>query len=76
MVDMNSSELEQLIRTLLEAKFGGALDYLAIEGQMSPDEKGNMGVTGTYRKRAGDKNIYFTVTINLNSRKIENLQEY
>jgi hypothetical protein len=73
---MSSSELEQLIKDFLEAKFGFALDYFAIEGQMAPDAYGNIGVTGTYRKRTGDKNVFFTVTINLTSRKIQNLQEY
>jgi len=73
---MNSSELEQLIKGFLEAKFGTDLDYFVIEGRMAPDANGNIGVTGTYRKRTGDKNIFFTVTINLTSRKIQNLQEY
>jgi len=73
---MNSSELEQLVKGFLEAKFGVALDYFVIEGRMSPDANGNMGVTGTYRKRTGDKNVFFTVTVNLTSRKIQNLQEY
>jgi hypothetical protein len=73
---MNSSELEELIKDFLEAKFGVAVDYFVIEGRMSPDENGNMGVTGTYRKRSGDKNVFFTVTVNLTSRKIQNLQEY
>ena len=75
-VGMNSSELEQLIKDLLEAKFGVALDYFAIEGRMSPDANGNIGVTGTYRKRTSDKNVFFTVTVNRTSRKIQNLQEY
>jgi hypothetical protein len=75
-VGMNSSELEQLIKGFLEAKFGLALDYFVIEGRMGTDADGNMGVTGTYRKRTGDKNVFFTVTVNLTSRKIQNLQEY
>jgi hypothetical protein len=73
---MDSSELEQLVKGFLEAKFGVALDYFVIEGRMSADANGNMGVTGTYRKRTGDKNVFFTVTVNLTSRKIQNLQEY
>jgi hypothetical protein len=73
---MSSNELEQLVKDFLEAKFGVALDYFAIEGRMSPDANGNTGLTGSYRKRTGDKNTFFTVTINLNSRKIQNLQEY
>ena len=68
--------MEQVVKAFLEAKFGVALDYFAIECQMSPDTNGNMGVTGSYRKRTGDKNVFFTVTINLTSRKIQNLQEY
>jgi hypothetical protein len=72
---MSSSELEQLIKEFLETKFG-ALDYFVIEGRMSPDANGNMGVTGSYRKRTSDKNVFFTVTINLTSHKIQNLQEY
>jgi hypothetical protein len=73
---MSSSELEQLVKEFLETKFGFALDYFVIEGQMAPDANGNIGVTGTYRKRTGDKNVFFTVTINPTSRKIQNLQEY
>ena len=76
MRDMDSNELEQLVKDSLETKFGSALDYFKIEGQMSPDANGDMGVTGTYRKNAGDKNVFFTVTVNLTSRKIQNLQEY
>lgn len=72
---MNSGELEQLIKGFLEDKFGIDLDYFVIEGRMAPDANGNMGVTGTYRKRTGDKNVFFTVTVNLTSRKTQNLQE-
>ena len=32
--------------------------------------------TGSYRKKAGDKKVFFTVTVNIASRKIQNLQEY
>lgn len=73
---MNSTELEKLIRDFLETKFGFAPDYFVIEGRMAPDANSNMGVTGTYRKRTGDKNVFFTVTVNLTSHKIQNLQEY
>ena len=73
---MDSVELEQLIKKFLEAKFGASLDYFVIEGRMAPDANGNIGVTGTYRKNAGGKNVFFTVTVNLTSRKIQNLQEY
>ncbi len=73
---MISDGLDQQIKDYLETKFGEPLDYFAIEGRMSPDANGDMGVTGSYRKRAGDKNVFFTVTVNLTSRKLQNLQEY
>lgn len=73
---MNASALEQLLKDYLEEKYGLVLDYFAIEGQMSADAEGTTGVTGNYRKAAGDKKVFFTATVNLNSRKIENLQEY
>ena len=73
---MSSSELEQVIKDFLETKLGVALDYFSIEGRMSPDTDGNMGVTGTYRKTPGDRNVFFTVTVNLTSHKIQNLQQY
>jgi hypothetical protein len=73
---MNSSGLDQLLKDYLAAKFGSALDYFVIESRMSPDANGDMGVTGSYRKRAGDKNVFFTLTVNLASRKVRNLQEY
>jgi len=73
---MDSGELDRLLKGYLESKFGFALDYFMVEGSMAPDAKGDMGVTGTYRKKAGDKNVFFTVTINIDSHKIQNLQEY
>ena len=73
---MDSGELDRLLKGYLESKFGFALDYFKVEGSMAPDAKGDMGVTGTYRKKAGDKNVFFTVTINIDSHKIQNLQEY
>jgi len=73
---MNSGELDRLLKEYLEAKFGLALDYFMIEGRMTPDANGDMGVTGGYRKKAGDKKVLFTVTVNVASRKIQNLQEY
>jgi hypothetical protein len=73
---MNSGELGHLLRDYFEAKFGAALDYFVIEGQMSPDVRGDMGVTGTYRKKAGDKDVFFTITVNLSSHTLQNLQEY
>jgi hypothetical protein len=73
---MTSSELDQLLRGYLEAKFGAALDYFAIEAQMSPDAEGDMGVTGNYRKHASDKKFFFTATVNLTSHVVRNMQEY
>jgi hypothetical protein len=61
---MISGDLDQLIKDFLEAKFGFALDFFVIEGRMTPDAMGDMSVTGYYRKRAGDKNVFFTVTVN------------
>lgn len=73
---MNATALEQLLKDYLQKRHGVVLDYFAIEGQMSPDADGQMGVTGNYRKTAGDKSVFFTATVNLNSHRIENLQEY
>jgi hypothetical protein len=74
--EMNPSELERLLKDYLETKYQLPLDYFEIEGRMSPDTNGDIGVTGNYRKRTGDKKIFFTVTVNLTSRKVTNLQEY
>jgi len=71
--EMVSSELNQLIKSYLEDRLGSALDYVAVEGRMSPDEHGDMG---SYRKRTSDKNMFFTLTINLVSRQIQDFQEY
>jgi len=71
-----SPELNQVVRSYLETRLGSHLDYVALEGEMSPDTNADVGVTGNYRKRAGDKNIFFTLTINLVSHKMQNLQEY
>jgi len=68
--------LEQVIKDFVEAKVGVALDHFSIEGRMAPDVNGDMGVTGTYRKRNDVRNVFFTVTVNLASRKIQNFQEY
>jgi hypothetical protein len=73
---MNSGELDRLVKDYLEAKFGLTLDYFIVEGSMAPDAQGDMGVTGSYRKKAGDKKVFFTVTVNVASRKFQNLQEY
>ena len=73
---MDSASLDQLLRGYLEAKYGSSLDYFAIEGRTTPDTHGDVGVTGSYRKEGGDKNVFFTLTVNLNSREITNLQEY
>ena len=73
---MDSSGLDRVVKDYLAAKCGTALDYFVIENRMSPDANGDMGVTGTYRRRAGEKNIFFTLTFNLASRKVQNFQEY
>jgi hypothetical protein len=71
-----SDDLDQLIRTYLETRLKAPLDYFVIEGKMAADANGDMGVTGSYRKKAEDKKVFFTVTVNVSSRKIQNLQEY
>lgn len=73
---MSPTELERLLKNYLETNYRLTLDYFAIEGQMAPDANGDMGVTGNYRKAAGGKNVFFTVTVNLTSREVKNLQEY
>jgi len=73
---MNSGDLDKLLKDYLETKFGLALDYFVVESRMAPDAKGDMGVTGSYRKKAGDKKVFFTVTVNVASRNVQNLQEY
>jgi hypothetical protein len=73
---MSPTELEQLLKNYLESNYRLTLDYFAIEGKMAPDANGDMGVTGNYRKAAGSKNVFFTVTVNLTSREVKNLQEY
>jgi hypothetical protein len=62
-------------REYLEAKFGLTLDYFIAEGSMAPDARG-MDVTRSYRKKARDKKVFFTVSVYVASRKIRNLQEY
>jgi hypothetical protein len=71
-----SSELNQLLKNYLESKVGSALEDFVIEGRMSPDATGDMGVTGSYRLRGEDRKFFFTVTVNLTSHKIQNLQQY
>jgi hypothetical protein len=73
---MDSGNLDQLLKDYLEARFGLPLDHFVIEGRMSPGTNGDVGLTGNYRKKAGDKNIFFTMTVNLDSGKITNLQGY
>jgi hypothetical protein len=73
---MSSDDLDQLVRAYLETKIGAPLDYFVIENRMSTDASGDIGMTGNYRKRGSDKNVYFTITVNLATRKIRNLQEY
>jgi len=75
-VPMNLAELGQLLKSYFAAKFGSVLDYFVIEGRMSLDATGDAGVTGTCRKRAADKNVFFTVTVNVPLGTIQNLQEY
>jgi hypothetical protein len=75
-VGVDSGEVDQLLKGYLESKFGLSLDYFAIEGRMTPDPKGDMGVTGSYRKKPSDKKIFFTATVNLEARTVQNLQEY
>jgi hypothetical protein len=43
---------------------------------MTADAQGDVGVTGNYRKKAGDKNVFFTATVNLPLHTVVNLQEY
>ena len=74
--NMLPSELNQLLKNYIESKVGSRLEEFVIEGRMSPDAMGDMGVTGSYRKKAGDKSVFFTMTINLDSREITNLQQY
>jgi hypothetical protein len=70
------SELYQLIKNYLESKVGSALDDFTIEGQMSPDATGDVGVTGSYKIRNEARKYFFTITVNLTSHKIQNLQQY
>ena len=76
MVGMNSTGLDQIVKEYIEAKYRLILDYCLIEGKMSPDSKGDTGVTGNYRKTPSDKNVFFAVTVNPATRVIQNLQEY
>ena len=73
---MDPRGLDQVVKDYLTAKCGTTLDYFMIENQMSPDANGDMGVTGSYRKKSSDKNVFFTLTINIDSRKVQNFQEY
>jgi len=69
-------ELQQLLKNYVESKVGSALEDFTVEGRMSPDAMGDVGVTGSYRIRSEDRKFFFTVTVNLTSRKIQNLQQY
>ena len=71
---MDSGNLDQLLKDYLEV--GLPPDYFVIEGRMSPGTNGDVGVTGNYRKKAGDKNVFFPMTVNPDSGEITNLQEY
>ena len=70
------SELHQLLENYVKSKVGSALEDFTIEGQMSPDANGDVGVTGSYRIKSEDRKFFFTVTVNLTSRKVQNLQQY
>ena len=65
-----------LLKNYVESKVGSALEYFVIEGRMSPDAMGDLGVTGSYRIIGKDRKFFFTVTVNITSRKIRNLQQY
>jgi len=69
-------ELHELLKNYVESKVGSALADFTVEGRMSPDAMGDVGVTGSYRIRSEDRKFFFTVTVNLTSRKIQNLQQY
>ena len=69
-------ELHELLKNYVESKVGSALEDFTVEGRMSPDAMGDVGVTGSYRIRSEDRKFFFTVTVNLTSRKIQNLQQY
>ena len=70
------SELHQLLKNYVESKVGSAVEEFVIEGRMSPDAIGDVGVTGSYRIGSEDRRFFFTVTVNLTSRRIQNLQQY
>jgi hypothetical protein len=73
---INSGQVDRLLKDYLEAKLRSTFDYLAIEGKMTPDPNGDIGVTGNYRKKLSDKNVFFTATINVEARTVQNLREY
>jgi hypothetical protein len=73
---INSGQVDRLLKDYLEAKLRSTFDYLAIEGKMTPDPNGDIGVTGNYRKKLSDKNVFFTATINVEARTVKNLREY
>ncbi|MGA2972725.1 MAG: hypothetical protein ABSE39_08910 [Candidatus Bathyarchaeia archaeon] len=73
---VNSGQVDRLLKDYLEAKLRSTFDYLAIEGKMTPDPNGDIGVTGNYRKKLSDKNVFFTATINVEARTVQNLREY
>jgi len=73
---IDSGQVDRLLKDYLEAKLRSTFDYLAIEGKMTPDPNGDIGVTGNYRKKLSDKNVFFTATINVEARTVQNLREY
>lgn len=75
-VPMNSVEFGKFLRNYLETRLKSSLDYFVIESKMSPGAEGDMDMTGSYRKKAGDKNVFLTVIVNVLSRTIQNLQEH
>ena len=73
---INSGQVDGLLKDYLEARLRSTLDYMAIEAKMTPDPNGDIGVTGNYRKKLSDKNVFFTATINVEARTVKNLLEY
>ena len=65
-----------LLKNYVESKVGSTLEYFVIEGRMSPDAMGDLGVTGSYRIIGEDRKFFFTATVNITSRNIRNLQQY
>jgi hypothetical protein len=73
---MLPNELHQLLKKHIESKVNSPLEDFAIEGHSSPDATGDVSVTGSYRIGSEERRFFFTVTVNLISRKMQNLQQY